>query len=116
MISCRWRTTGKQALIFNTQTHRTEYVDLPGGATVLGDATNEELDLWASDPARYNLVPGDVYNCTEPREFNGDTYKAGTDWIWRGDQWEPLTGGQDVDQLKQDVAQAYLLLTKKNLP
>ena len=58
-----------------------------------GTCTSEELNEVQSPQA------GDVYNVTDQRSFNGQTYQAGTNWVWDATapgQWEPLTGIIDL--------------------
>ena len=85
------------------------YSDALGGfvdgsaITPEGSVTSAQLDIMAQNPEQYDLKPGVVYNCIDKREYQGDTYKAGTNWIWETDHWEPLTAGEDLDdyQLKE---------------
>lgn len=68
-----------------------------------GSVTSAQLDIMAQNPEQYDLKPGTVYNCIDRRQYDGNWYKAGTNWIWETDHWEPLTGGEDLDdyQLKE---------------
>lgn len=77
-----------------------------------GSVTSAQLDIMAQNPEQYHLRPGTVYNCLDKRQYppeTGEWYRAGTNWIWETDHWEPLTGGEDLDdyQLKEYRVSAW---------
>lgn len=83
-----------------------------------GSVTSEQLDEMERtglDMQGEPLIPGVIYNCTDPHEYAGEVYRAGTNWIWEPVtdpdtddyvtdpdtgavlyHWEPLTGGEDL--------------------
>lgn len=60
--------------------------------TFRGTCTSAELDAIEAPKV------GDAWNLSDSREWNSNTYAAGTTWAYEGDGWEPLAGTIDLSE------------------
>jgi len=77
---------------------------------------------WLDDHV-FSAQPGDVYNLSDSRTYNGEVYRAGTNWILDvgpsgARRWEPLTGdvSHDAYQTKANMAESWDNLTAEQYP